>query len=96
MRRKTYQKLLTLAGVALLAGLFSDCAYFNTFYNAQQYFEQAEKLRLESVGENTPPKAVDAYAKVIEKCEKILEKISRQQILRCGPIAYGEGSLLSW
>lgn len=96
MRRKTYQKLLTLAGVALLAGLFSDCAYFNTFYNAQQYFEQAEKLRLESVGENTPPKAVDAYAKVIEKCEKILEKypdskFSAAALLLMGKARYYRG-----
>ncbi len=74
MRRKTHRKLITVTGVAILAFLFSDCAYFNTFYNAQQYFEQAEKLRLESVGEKPPPKAVDAYAKVIEKCKKILEK----------------------
>ena len=27
--------------------LFSGCAYYNTFYNAQEYYNEAEKLRLE-------------------------------------------------
>ena len=32
--------------------LFSGCAYYNTFYNAQEYYNEAEKLRLEKDGES--------------------------------------------
>mgnify|MGYP001160855212 CR=1 FL=1 len=30
----------------------SGCAYFNTFYNAQQYFKEAEKIRLTKDGKS--------------------------------------------
>ena len=51
---------------------FGGCAYFNTFYNAQQYFEEAEKIRLQKEGESIPITAMDKYGKTIEKCEKVL------------------------
>jgi len=54
--------------------LVTSCVYFNTFYNARQYFEEAEKLRLEKVGETVPPSAIDAYGKVIEKSQVVLDK----------------------
>ena len=31
--------------------LLSSCAYFNTFYNAQQFYKEADKIRLEKDGE---------------------------------------------
>jgi len=54
--------------------IFSSCAYFNTFYNAQLYFEKAEKQRLEKAGESIPPAAIDAYGKVIEKSQHVIDK----------------------
>lgn len=48
------------------------CAYFNTFYNAQQYFKRAEKLRLEKAGEGLPLPARDAYATVIDKSQTVI------------------------
>ncbi len=54
--------------------LLTSCAYFNTFYNARHYFEQAEKQRLEKVGESIPPSAIDAYGKVIDKSQYVLDK----------------------
>ncbi|MBC8322121.1 MAG: tetratricopeptide repeat protein [Candidatus Marinimicrobia bacterium] len=54
--------------------VFSSCAYFNTFYNAQLYFEKAEKERLEKAGESIPPAAIDAYGKVIEKSQHVIDK----------------------
>jgi tetratricopeptide (TPR) repeat protein len=54
--------------------LFSSCAYFNTFYNAQEYFEKAEKQRLEKAGESIPPSAIDAYGKVIDKSQFVIDK----------------------
>ena len=51
-----------------------SCAYFNTFYNAEQYFKRAEKIRLEKAGETIPVSAVDSYLKVIEKSRLVLEE----------------------
>ena len=51
-----------------------SCAYFNTFYNAEQYFKRAEKIRLEKAGETIPVSAVDSYSKVIEKSRLVLEE----------------------
>lgn len=51
---------------------FTSCAYFNTFYNAQEYFEEAEKLRLEKDGEAIPITAMDKYGKAIKKCQKVI------------------------
>ncbi|MBT6867073.1 MAG: hypothetical protein HOA19_06965, partial [Candidatus Marinimicrobia bacterium] len=45
-----------------LLGLGS-CAYFNTFYNARQYYEEAEKIRLQKEGESIPITAMDKYGK---------------------------------
>ena len=53
---------------------FSSCAYFNTFYNAQEYFENAEKQRLEKAGESIPPSAIDAYGKVIDKSQLVIDE----------------------
>ena len=50
-----------------------NCAYYNTFYNAEQYYEEAEKLRLEKDGEITPISAMDKYGKTIEKCKKVIQ-----------------------
>jgi len=51
-----------------------SCAYFNTFYNAEQYFKRAEKIRLEKAGETIPVSAIDSYSKVIEKSRMVLEE----------------------
>ncbi len=56
--------LLTLVG----------CAYFNTYYNAEQYFEKGENIRMENAGTKLPAAAIDAYSKVIEKTNKVLEE----------------------
>jgi len=59
----------------LTIGIYvSSCAYFNTFYNAEQYFKSAEKIRMEKAGETIPVSAVDSYSKVIEKSRIVLEE----------------------
>jgi TolA-binding protein len=64
-----------IVGIPLFSLLLVvGCAYFNTFYNAEQYFIKAEQARLESVGDRLPPTAIDAYGKVIEKTSVVLEK----------------------
>lgn len=57
-----------------IALVLTSCAYFNTFYNAQQYFEKGEALRLEKAGETVPSGAREAYKKVITKTNVVLEK----------------------
>ena len=48
-------------------------AYFNTFYNAEVYFEKAEKSRLENRGDALPKIAKGDYEKVIEKTQITLK-----------------------
>jgi len=48
------------------------CAYYNTFYNAQQYYKEAEKIRLQKEGKTIPITALDKYGKTIQKCQKVL------------------------
>ena len=65
LRSKIYTLLLFVV-------FSSSCAYYNTFYNAEQYFEEAEKLRLEKDGEMIPISAMDKYGKTIEKSKKVI------------------------
>ena len=51
---------------------YGGCAYYNTFYNAQQYYEEAEKIRLQKEGKTIPITALDKYGKTIQKCQKVL------------------------
>ena len=51
----------------------SGCAYFNTFYNAQQYFRDAENIRITKGGTSVPVSAMDKYGKTIKKCETVLK-----------------------
>ncbi len=63
--------------IALTGIIFISCAnfkaYFNTYYNAEEYFDKAEKIRLENRGEKLPQSAVNNYEKVIEKVQFILD-----------------------
>ncbi len=49
----------------------TSCVYFNTFYNAKKYFNEAERNYQKT--QRISPKERKAYQKVIEKCSKILE-----------------------
>ena len=62
-----------------VAGLiFITCAnfkaYFNAFYNAEEFFEKAEKIRLQNRGERIPQSAINDYEKVIEKSRLVLDE----------------------
>ncbi|MBT3180508.1 MAG: hypothetical protein HOB40_07295 [Candidatus Marinimicrobia bacterium] len=69
MNPKLYLKSLSIAILILSLG---GCAYFNTFYNAQQYYDEAEKIRLQKEGESISITALDKYGKTIQKCHKVL------------------------
>jgi len=53
-----------------------SCAYFNTFYNAQEHYKDAEKIRIENFGDQLPSRAIQEYQKVIEKSQKVLTDYS--------------------
>ena len=54
--------------------LLSSCAYFNTFYNAERYFKQADLIRLEKSDKAIPLRAMDNYGKTIQKCKVVISE----------------------
>jgi len=54
--------------------LLCSCAYFNTFYNAEKYFKEANKMRLEKSDKAIPLRAIDNYGKTIQKCRVVLSE----------------------
>jgi len=64
-----FPKTLFFVVIFLCSG---GCAYYNTFYNAQQYYKEAEKIRLQKEGKTIPITALDKYGKTIQKCQKVL------------------------
>ena len=54
--------------------LLSSCAYFNTFYNAEKYFKEADLIRLEKSDKAIPLRAMDNYGKTIQKCKVVLSE----------------------
>ena len=66
----TFSPKTLMITISLLG--FGSCAYFNTFYNAQQYYEEADKIRLQKEGKTIPITAMDKYGKTIQKCQKVL------------------------
>jgi len=65
-----YSKLLLLVG---FIGLQS-CAYYNTFYNAEEYYAAAQKLTRENQTESVSREEINLYSKAIEKSKKLLTK----------------------
>ena len=63
----------------------NGCAYFNTFYNAKVYYQEAEKIRLEKESESIPITAMDKYGKVIEKCQKVLNEFLKNHVRQMLP-----------
>ena len=58
----------------LMLNLLNSCAYYNTFYNAEQYFEEAQQLTRENQQEKVSRQELLLYSKSIEKCRKLLNK----------------------
>jgi len=65
-------KCIYLFAVCLvLLAIFTSCVYFNTYYNAEKYFESAQKRPLSAQGRPST-QAIDEYNKVIQKCGFII------------------------
>ena len=74
---KNYIKIMvkTISWHMIAATLILSCAglkgYFNTYYNAEQYFIQAEKIRIDN-RDQLPSSALDLYEKVIVKSNMVI------------------------
>ena len=63
--------IIALSGLIIIS-CANFKAYFNTFYNAEEYFEKAEKIRLQNRGDNIPVTAIKNYEEVIEKSRDVI------------------------
>jgi len=61
--------------------LLFSCAYFNTFYNAEKYFKEADRIRLEKSGKAIPLRAIDNYGKTIQKCRVVLSEFPDSKLV---------------
>ena len=52
--------------------LLGSCAYYNTFYNAEEYFKQAEKVTRDNQTGSVSREETQLYGKAIEKSKKLL------------------------
>ena len=66
------------------------CAYFNTFYNAEEHYSNAEKLRIQSLGSSLPAKAIQEYGKAIEKSDKVLIEYSDSDYVKDAMLLKGK------
>ena len=59
-------------GISLITlFIISGCVYYNTFFNAEKYFTEAQKIRLKDDGKPTT-NAIQKYNKAIKKCGIVL------------------------
>ena len=56
----------------ILVIVTSGCVYYNTFYNAEKYFKEAQEMELNDTN-NPTNSAIQKYKKVIKKCGIVLE-----------------------
>lgn len=77
---KSSNRLNYLGLLIVVIGLES-CAYYNTFYNAEEYFAEAQKLTRENQTESVTRDEINLYSKAIEKSKKLLTKYPQSQYL---------------
>lgn len=66
------RKHFLLLIIVVIGTLFSSCAYYNTFYNAEQIFKAANERQLDITGRASRT-AQQEYNEVIKKCNTLLE-----------------------
>ena len=73
-------RLVCIIPITVSLLLFS-CAYFNTFYNAERYYKEADRIRLEKSGKAIPLKAMDNYGKTIQKCRVVISEFPESKLV---------------
>ena len=77
MRPPAISLIFLIAGTLTISG----CAYFNTFYNAQNYFRTAEEeISKKATGEKLTKKAEEALDKTIVNCNIVLEDFPESKL----------------
>ena len=66
------------------------CAYFNTFYNAEEHFDLAERIRIENLGNQIPSRAIQEYGRAIDKSEKVLREYSDSRYVKDAKLLKGK------
>ena len=72
------------------AGTSSVTSDLVTFYNAEEHFETAERIRIENLGSNLPSRAIQEYGKAIEKSEKVLREYSDSRYVKNARLLKGK------
>ncbi len=49
------------------------CAYYNTFFNAKEYYKTGEKKQKNSISDNVPSDVKTSYNNAIKKCWKLID-----------------------
>ncbi len=63
---------LNISIILVFVLVTSGCVYYNTFFNAEKYFDEAQEMELNDNGKPIP-NAIQKYKKVIKKCGIVLE-----------------------
>ncbi|MBN1825605.1 MAG: TonB family protein [Candidatus Eisenbacteria bacterium] len=87
---------------ALLAGTIATagCAYYNTLYHANQFYEEAERSRRNVAPEKRESVGLDLYEKAMRKCAKVIIEYPDSRwvddaILLMGKCFYAKGDYLA-
>lgn len=96
---KNVVKVIISIGSILTIVSLLGCARFNTFYNAEQFFKQAQKAREKSKTAQPSSSEIELYDKAIKKASKILtfhpkSKLVDDALLLVGRSYYGKGEYL--
>jgi TolA-binding protein len=61
--------LITIISILFVLG----CAYYNTFFNAKEYYKAGEKKQKSSTSDNVPSDVRTNYNNAIQKCWKLID-----------------------
>ncbi|MDZ7374774.1 MAG: tetratricopeptide repeat protein [candidate division KSB1 bacterium] len=76
-RSAVVTRLLACLSLTLL--LTSACAYYNTFYNAKQFYKKGEDQRLKRRAEKPTQAEIEAYRKAAEKAGKVIQNYPKSR-----------------
>lgn len=86
--RRRWRCALLLPVAALTTFLATSCVFFNTYYNAEKYFRQAEKARAEAEAQGDVARNprirtqyVTLYDKAVRKASVVLEKYPDSELV---------------
>ena len=66
------KRTVSVFGTILIFVSLLHCARFNTYYNAQQFFQQAEQSRARSTSSQPSSAEIELYNKAIKKASKVI------------------------